>query len=100
MTSEIAVRECTIEDWPRFVETMDSAFGAGMSDDNRRQWDRVVDPSRMLVATDQLAGRDAIVGTAGWLPFDMTVPGAELPVAAVTMVSVVRHSAPVDAPPA
>ena len=42
----------------------------------------------MLVASDQEARRETIVGTAGWLPFDMTLPGGEIPVAGVTMVTV------------
>ena len=29
---------------------------------------------------EQEAGRETIVGTAGWVPFDMTVPGGEIPV--------------------
>jgi predicted acetyltransferase len=88
MTSEIAVRICTPADWPGFIETMTSAFGSPMTDEGRAQWERVIDFSKMLVATDHEAGRETVVGTAGWLPFDMTLPGGEIPVAGVTMVTV------------
>jgi predicted acetyltransferase len=89
MTSEIEIRTCTPEDWPAFNATMSAAFGDGpMSDEGEAQWKRVLDFDKMLVATDRSTGSEAVVGTAGWLPFDMTVPGGELPVAAVTMVTV------------
>jgi predicted acetyltransferase len=92
--AEIAVRFCTLDDWPAYVETMASAFGSDMSDESRTAWERIIelsrmiDESRMTVAIDQQDGCEAVVGTAGWLPFDMTVPGGEVPVAAVTMVTV------------
>jgi predicted acetyltransferase len=88
MTAEIEIRTCTAADWPSFCDTMAAAFGQPMSDEGAAQWKRVLDFDKMLVATAQEAGRETVVGTAGWLPFDMLVPGGEIPVAAVTMVTV------------
>jgi predicted acetyltransferase len=89
MTSAIEIRTCTPKDWPAFHQTMSAAFGDGpMSDEGEAQWKRVLDFDKMIVATDTSAGREDVVGTAGWLPFEMAVPGGELPVAAVTMVTV------------
>ncbi|MFN8635574.1 MAG: GNAT family N-acetyltransferase [Chloroflexota bacterium] len=88
MTAQITVRTAAEADWPAFVETLAIAFGAIMPDDEQARWKRLLDFSHLLVATDEHAGREVVVGTAGWLPFDMAVPGGELPVAAVTMVTV------------
>ena len=73
---------------------MASAFGSAMTDESRAGWERIIELPRMLeesraaVAVEQRPEGDAVVGTSAWLPFDMTVPGGELPVAAVTMVTV------------
>src|SRR4051812_24650463 len=88
MASEIGVRAITWDDWPAFVESMVTAFGAAMSPVSRAEWERVIDPALLLVATERGPARETVVGTAGWLPFDMTVPGGEIPVAGVTMVTV------------
>lgn len=88
MASEIDIRTATADDWPEFVETMVSAFGSPPSEPSATQWERLIDFSKMLVATDRQAGREMVVGTTGWLPFDMTVPGGEIPMAGVTMVTV------------
>jgi predicted acetyltransferase len=84
MTSEIVLRACTAEDWPAFANALLAGFGNDMPIEARENWATLVDPARMLVATD----REAIVGTAGAVAFDMTVPGGELPTAAITMVTV------------
>jgi predicted acetyltransferase len=88
MTSEIILRATTADDWPQFELTMVTAFGNEMSDTGREQWLKLVDPRLLLAATECTDGRETLVGTAGWVPFDMTVPGGEIPVAAVTMVTV------------
>lgn len=90
MTSEITVRPCTLAEWPAFMEALGSGFGGLMTDDGRAQWEPVLefDAGRMLVATDSSGTGEQFVGTAGWLGLDMTVPGAALPTAAVTMVTV------------
>lgn len=88
MTSEIILRACTNDDWPAFEHAMLTAFGNAMSEAGREQWLKIIDPDLLLAAVEREAGRETIVGTAGWVPFDMTVPGGEIPVAAVTMVTV------------
>ena len=88
MAAEITLRSCTAADWPSFVATMVTAFGNEMDDASREQWRRIADPDLMLVASEREAGRETLVGTAGWLPFDLTLPGGEMTVAAVTMVTV------------
>ena len=88
MTAEIEIRTCIADDWPAFHETMSAAFGGPMDAEAEEPWKRLLDFDKMLAATTQEAGRECIVGTSGWLPMDMAVPGGELPVAAVTMVTV------------
>jgi predicted acetyltransferase len=69
---------------------MQSAFGGEMTEAGDAQWLPFLDftNGRILGATDTTGPPDQIVGTAGWLDFTMTVPGSELPAAAVTMVTV------------
>ena len=50
--------------------------------------DQEWDAGRMLAATDSADASGQLVGTAGWMGLDMTVPGGTLPAAAVTMVTV------------
>lgn len=88
MTAEIEIRTCTADDWPAFHETMSAAFGGPMEEEAEAQWKRLLDFDKMLAATTREAGDERVVGTAGWLPMEMAVPGGELPVAAVTMVTV------------
>lgn len=88
MSPEIALRACTAEDWPAFEAAMEPAFGNRMSDEGRDAWRRILDPATMLIAVEREADRETVVGTAAWTPFDMTVPGGEVRVAAVTMVAV------------
>jgi predicted acetyltransferase len=88
MTAEIEIRTCTADDWPAFHETLAAAFGGPMEEEAEAQWKRLLEFDKMTVATERDAGDERIVGTAGWLPMEMAVPGGELPVAAVTMVTV------------
>jgi predicted acetyltransferase len=92
MTAAFEIRAATAEDWPAYMETMTSAFGDPMSAEGQALWERNIDFSKMLVAVERSASpgseRETIVGTAGWIPFGMAVPGGELPVAGVTMVTV------------
>src|SRR4029078_2427265 len=81
-------RTCTAADWPAYTVALEAAFGNALSDEASASWAAMLDPRKLLAATDCQDGREQIVGTAGWLPFDMTVPGGELPTAAVTMVTV------------
>jgi predicted acetyltransferase len=90
MASEITIRPATWIDWPAFMSVLESAFGDEMSADSRDQWEPFLqfDKGRMLAAQDRSGPADQLVGTAGWLGVDMSVPGSELPTAAITMVSV------------
>lgn len=90
MTSEITVRPCTLADWPPFLDVMSSAFGGEMDAEGLAQWEPFLefDEGRMLAAVDTSGPAEEFVGTAGWLDMNMTLPGARLPVAAVTMVTV------------
>jgi predicted acetyltransferase len=90
MTPEITVRPCTAVELSAYLEVLSSAFGGEMDAESRAQWEPFLewDQGRMLAAVDTSGPREQLVGTTGWLNFDMTVPGAELPAAAVTMVTV------------
>jgi predicted acetyltransferase len=84
MSPQIDVRSSTAEEWPSFVEVADSAFGSDMPPEARENWAKLVEPSRRLAATEG----GVIVGTAANIPFQMTVPGGEIPVAGLSMVGV------------
>src|SRR6266536_2183346 len=84
MTSQIELRSCTTADWPAFLDATDSAFSSETAPEVRATFAALIDPSRLLVATEH----DAVVGTAGVFAFDMTVPGGEVPVAAISLVGV------------
>jgi predicted acetyltransferase len=84
MTQQIDLRSCTAADWPAFANALAAGFGNEMPPEARENWQTLVDPARMLVATDA----DAVVATAGVYRAEMTVPGGEIPTAAITMVTV------------
>lgn len=84
MTADIQVRSCTAADWPALAAALDSAFSSEMSPEVRKGFEALLDPARLLVATE----RDAVVGTAGIFSFEMTVPGNTLPTAGITIVGV------------
>ena len=88
MASEIEVRIATADDWPAFVETMIAAFGSPPGEPSHSQWERVIDFSKMLVATEQ-AGRARDGGRDGWLAaVRHDGAGWRGPIAGVTMVTV------------
>jgi predicted acetyltransferase len=71
-------------EWDELVEVIDLAFAAPWSE---AQWEaerRVWEPGRSTVATD---GKQ-VVGHTGTFSLRMTVPGAQVPVAGVTLVAV------------
>jgi predicted acetyltransferase len=80
----IELRELKSDELRRFLETTEAAFGATVTDEEVARLTRIIEPDRMLCAVDD----DAIVGTAGAFRFTVSVPGAELAAAAVTMVGV------------
>lgn len=90
MTSSIEIRSATWLDWPAFRGVLSTAFGDEMSEDGRAQWESFLefDQGRMVSAFDRGGPSEQMIGTGGWVGLDMTVPGGELPTAAITMVSV------------
>jgi predicted acetyltransferase len=69
---------------PEFVEALYQAFHGGTHPEDLARVSMVLEPERALAVRD----RDRIVATAAVYTRRLTVPGAVLPVAAVTMVGV------------
>ena len=84
MTLQIDVRSGTADDWPGVIECDNAAFAHEMIPDVREHFATLVEPSRLIVASEA----ETIVGGAGTFPLQMTVPGGELPTAGLTLVSV------------
>jgi predicted acetyltransferase len=90
MADQHAIRPITDDEYAAFRLVHEHSFNSGPAPAAR--WPRMrrqFEANRSLGAFDPAlpAGRD-IVGTAGVYSFPMTVPGAVLPVAGVTMVAV------------
>ncbi|MDQ3881430.1 MAG: GNAT family N-acetyltransferase [Chloroflexota bacterium] len=68
----------------RYLEVCEMAFGEGVNEAGLASWLPLLERERSLCAIDD----GAMVATAGIYSFSMTIPGGELPVAAVTMVGV------------
>jgi predicted acetyltransferase len=81
---QIDIRTLTKDELPEFMRTLEGAFGHDISDENIERHVHVMDPDRMHGAFDG----DALVGTAGVYPFTLTIPGARVRAAGVTMVGV------------
>lgn len=80
---DIDVRPFTGE--PRaFFEAGELAFGERARDEDVEHWSALFEADRAIAAYDA----DRVVGTAGIFSFDLTVPGALLPAAGVTIVGV------------
>lgn len=81
----IDVRFLKKDELPRLREVLATAFGGG---DPEPEWDitweKVFEQDRLIAATEG----DDIVGVAGSFSFTMTVPGAEIPAAGLTIVGV------------
>jgi predicted acetyltransferase len=95
MADPYPIRPVTREESAAFRDVEDHAFHSGvMPPDRIALWGQLFDPERSLAAIDPSAitagsGSDgAIVGTAGAFTLQMAVPGAVLPVAGVSYVSV------------
>lgn len=67
-----------------FYEAAELAFGEAVRDDDFALWTRTFEADRAIGAYDG----ERIVGTAGILGFELTVPGGMLPAAGVTIVGV------------
>ena len=60
------------------------AFAESLPESELEPWSRLLEPERSLAAYDS----DRIIGTASIVSFDLTVPGATMPAAGVTVVGV------------
>ena len=74
----------TRDEVPEFVRDVFSAFHVEVAPHNLERWKRVLEPERTLALRD----RGRIVAGAGIFSRRLTVPGGEVPVAAVTLVGV------------
>lgn len=82
--SDIVLRPPTIEEFPALWRVLIDTFNEALHDSDQEMEQAVFEPDRNLIALD---GED-IVGTAGAYTRELTIPGATVPVAAVTFVSV------------
>jgi predicted acetyltransferase len=71
-------------DWDELVELVDLAFAAPWNEAQLESERRVWEPERSIAATDE----QQLVGHTGAFSLQMTVPGAQIPVAGVTLVAV------------
>lgn len=78
----IQIRVPQPDEFSALRRTLGAAFGDEPRDDDR--WGRILEPERLLCAVDD----DAMVGSAGAFSFTLTVPGAEVSAAGVTVVGV------------
>jgi predicted acetyltransferase len=80
----LPIRSATPEDWEATSRLLFTVFNDTYDEELERAEHAVYEPDRALVVTDG----DEIVGNAGILTRDMTVPGAVVPAAHVTAVGV------------
>jgi predicted acetyltransferase len=72
------------EQYARALYGIGHYFGGGWSPDEKERFARLLPHERMHAAFDG----DAIVGGAGAFPFELTIPGGQLPCSGVTVVGV------------
>jgi predicted acetyltransferase len=83
------LRPADRSDADAFFGTIESAFGNPVREEDRAVDLRVLEWDRTLVAVDpDHALNDGVVATAGIFSFSLTVPGAVVPAAGITVVSV------------
>ena len=81
----IEVRSLRDGELPRFREVLSSAFGGGDPEpDYDIVWEKVFEQDRLFVAVEG----DELVGVGGSFSFTMSVPGAEIATAGLTVVGV------------
>lgn len=83
-TAAPVLRRPTADEFPAFWALLTTVFGEEAHEEDRDREAPVFEPERSLLAVD---GPD-VVGTAGIFSRVMTVPGAMLPIAGVTLVGV------------
>jgi predicted acetyltransferase len=76
------IRHLAPGELPAALRSLSLAFGSELVEP--AEWGAVVEPDRTLVADDD----GAIVGTAGAFSLSLSIPGAALPTAGITIVSV------------
>ncbi|HEY8472697.1 MAG TPA: GNAT family N-acetyltransferase [Natronosporangium sp.] len=81
---DLALRPGTPADWPGIAQLMQMTFHASWDDELDQVKHGIFEPDRALVATDG----DEVVGHAVALTRRLTVPGATVPAAHVSMVGV------------
>lgn len=81
---ELPLRVATGDDWDAVSRLLTTAFGDAFDPDRDRIGRTVFEPDRTLLATDG----DQLAGVAAAYTRNMTVPGAIVPAAHVTMVGV------------
>jgi predicted acetyltransferase len=81
---DIDIRPVALEDYERFVRAVERAFGHEATPQELETWRGTFEPERTLAAFDQ----DDIVGTTAAFSMDLSVPGAEVPMAGITAVGV------------
>jgi predicted acetyltransferase len=70
-------------DWIEIVRLMEKAFSSLWTEAQVESGSRIWEPQRSIVATD---GKELVAHTSAF-SFELTAPGAQLPVAGVTMVA-------------
>jgi len=78
------LRPARADEFDAFSTAVLSAFHEELTDDERRRYMKIHEPDRSLAWFDG----DAIVGTSSLFTRTLTVPGAQVPVGAVTAVAV------------
>lgn len=81
---DIEIRPIVADEFERYSTSVERAFGSHPRPDEIEEWRRISEPERSLAAFDG----GEIVGTAAAFSLDLSVPGAEVPMAAVTAVGV------------
>ncbi|NED99990.1 GNAT family N-acetyltransferase [Phytoactinopolyspora halotolerans] len=85
MANDLSLRTCTPDDLPELLSLVSAGFLRDAPDDDAIEARRdIFEPERVHVTVD----RDRLVGTAGVLTREMTIPGAVTPAAHVTAVVV------------
>jgi predicted acetyltransferase len=82
---DVELRSISRADLKYFLTTCEAAFGWDVKDDEVERVGKILNPERTIAAFDG----ETMVGTAADYEFTLTVPGAKLPAAGVTMVGVV-----------
>jgi predicted acetyltransferase len=82
--SRIEIRTVEEAELKRFLETVETAFGEELNEEDIERWKPHLDLERQFWAWDG----DAPVGTAGTYDKRLRIPGGELAAAGVTMVGV------------